>query len=95
MEKKSYLPRFIVIVLIALIIGQFLTINYMKSEFDNKLGHTYEAVNQASIMMGAMVNILEQKGIMSRDELLNEANQISDDLFNLIKTQEEEVNQDK
>lgn len=90
MEQKSYTPRFIIIILVALIIGQFLTVNYMKSDFDNKINQAYEAVNQASIMMGAMVNILEEKEIISREELLTEANRISDDLLKLIKTQDEQ-----
>ena len=80
MEKGSYSPRLTFIILISLIIGQVLIVNYLKSDFDKQLTACYEAINTSSIIQGALVNMLVQKNIIDRDQLMKEAGTLSTEL---------------
>ncbi len=81
MKNQNYRPRFLIILVIALVIGQVISINYLKQDFDNKLDQCYEAINMNAVLQGALVNILVEKEIMKRDDLLTEAQQLSTDLM--------------
>ncbi len=85
MDNKNYRPRFFLIILIAVIIGQYLSINYMKKDFEDRISQCYDAINTSSIMHGALVNILVEKKILERDQLLKEAENLSIDLKNMIE----------
>ena len=80
MEKEGYKPRLLIIMVMALVIGQILIINYMKSDFEQQISQVHEAVNMNSLMQGALVNMLVEKKIIERNDLLNEAQKLSKDL---------------
>ena len=84
MEKDSYRPRLIIILVLAIVIGQMLAFNYLKRDFESKLDQCYDAINTSSVMQGALVNLLIKKNVMERDELLNEVQTLSADLKEMV-----------
>ena len=90
MENTSYRPRFYIILLFAVLIGQFVSFNYLKSDFEARISQCYEAINANSIMQGALVSILEKNKAINRDELLAEAERVSSDLRSRIEKMQEE-----
>jgi hypothetical protein len=92
-EKKKgvFRPRFIIIMLVAVVFGQMFSVNYLNKEislqkFENekRLSECYETMNTMSIMQGALVNILVEKDVLDRSQLLNEAQKMSVDLKNMM-----------
>jgi len=84
MSKESYRPRLLAILGVAIIIGQVVSINYLKKEFDERIAQCYEAVNTSSVLQGALVNILVKKKVLEKQELLAEAQQLSNDLMQML-----------
>ena len=95
MEKGSYSPRITFIVLIALVVGQVLMFNFLKSGFDKQITACYEAINTSTIMHGALVNMLVKKNIITREELLKEAGSLSTNLQATMEKMKEQQNQKK
>jgi hypothetical protein len=85
MDRETYRPRLLAILGVAIIIGQVLSINYLKKEFDEKINQCYEAVNTSSVLQGALVNILVKKKVLEKQELLAEAQQLSNDLMQMME----------
>jgi len=85
MEKSSYTPRFLLIVLIAVIVGQFFSFNYLKQDFEKRISECYDAINTSTIMQGALVNILVEKDVFKRERLLEEAEKLSTDLKDMME----------
>jgi hypothetical protein len=91
-EKKGvFRPRFMIIMLVAVVVGQMFSVNYLNKEislqkFENekRLSECYETMNTMSIMQGALVNILVEKDVLDRNQLLNEAQKMSVDLKNMM-----------
>ena len=91
-EKKGFFkPRFFIIMLVAVVIGQMFSVNYLNKEIslqklENKkrLSECYETMNTMSIMQGALVNMLVEKDIIDRNQLLEEAQRMSADIKNMI-----------
>jgi hypothetical protein len=95
MEKGSYSPSVTFIVLIAVVIGQVLMFNYLKSVFDKQITACYEAINTSTIMHGALVNMLVKKNIITREELLKEAGSLSTNLQATMEKMKEQQSQKK
>lgn len=91
MDKNSYSPRFTLIMLLALVVGQVLTFNYLKNEFNEEIKRCYEAINASTIMQGALVNLLVKKKIVDREELLKEAGTLTTNLGVLIEKLRQET----
>ena len=90
-KKGVFRPRFIIIMLVAVVLAQMFSVNYLKKEislqkFENekRLSECYETMNTMSIMQGALVNILVEKDVLDRSQLLNEAQKMSVDLKNMM-----------
>jgi len=94
MSRESYRPRLLAILGVAIIVGQVLSINYLKKEFDEKIAQCYEAVNTGSVLHGALVNILVKKNVLERQELLAEAQQLSKDLMEMLQKDKQMQPQD-
>jgi hypothetical protein len=88
MDRGNYSPRFTAILLFALVVGQVLAFNYLKSDIDRQVKGCLEAVNTSTIIQGALVNILVQKKVIDRDQLLKEAGSLSSDLSKMIEEQQ-------
>lgn len=86
MDSQTYRPRLLIILVLAVVIGQIVTVNYIKKDFEQKLAQCYEAVNTNSVLQGALVNILVDRGIMKREDLLQEAQKLSADLLDKYET---------
>jgi len=90
-KKGVFRPRFIIIMLVAVVVAQMFSVNYLNKEislqkFENeqRLSECYETMNTMSIMQGALVNILVEKDVLDRNQLLNEAQKMSVDLKNMM-----------
>jgi predicted RND superfamily exporter protein len=88
METQSYRPRLLVILVFMLVVGQFFAFNYLKNDLDTQVRQCYDAINTNSVLQGALVNILVEKDIFRRSELLDEAKNLSEDLRNLIEQEQ-------
>ena len=85
MDKESYRPRLLIVLVIALVIGQVLFVNYLKKDFEKRIMQCYEAINTNSVLQGALVNILVEKKILERSDLLKEAQALSTDLRDMME----------
>ena len=90
-KKGVFRPRFMIIMLVAVVVAQMFSVNYLNKEislqkFENeqRLSECYETMNTMSIMQGALVNILVEKDVLDRNQLLNEAQKMSVDLKNMM-----------
>lgn len=95
MDKNGYSPRFTTIILLALVVGQVLTFNYLKNEFNKQINQCYEAINASTIIQGALVNLLIKKNVISREELLKEAGSLSTNLGAMMEKMKEETKEGK
>ena len=73
----KYRPRVLLIIVCALIIEQIFVITSLKQEFEEQIVAARQAVNTQTLMQSALVNRLIEKNIISREELLLEAQAIS------------------
>ncbi len=85
MDNDGYKPRLVVILVFIIVIGQILSINYLKQDFEKKIAGCYEALNTSSVLQAALVNILVQKNVLERKDLLTEAQNLSVDLKKMIE----------
>ena len=90
-KKGVFRPRFIVIMLVAVVLAQLFSVNYLKKEIslqkfemEKRLSECYETMNTMSIMQGALVNVLVEKDVLDRSQLLNEAQKMSVELKNMM-----------
>jgi hypothetical protein len=95
MDKNGYSPRFTIIILLALVVGQVLTFNYLKNEFNKQITQCYEAINASTIIQGALVNLLVKKNVINREELLKEAGSLSTNLGAMMEKMKEETKEGK
>jgi hypothetical protein len=65
----------------------------MKKDFDDKIKQCYDAINTSSIMHGALVNVLIEKNIFERNQLLQEVQKLSTDLNDMVEKIEKEKQQ--
>ena len=72
----SYRPRLLLIIVCALIIAQIFVITSLKQEFEEQLLAARDAVNTQTLLQGALVNLLVEKNIITREDLLKEAGAI-------------------
>jgi hypothetical protein len=95
MDKNGYSPRFTTIILLALIVGQVLAFNYLRSEFNTQINQCYEAINASTIIQGALVNLLVKKNIIDREQLLKEAGALTTNLGAMMEKMKEETKEGK
>lgn len=93
-DKKTGLfkPRFLIIMLVAVVFAQMFSVNYLKKEMtlqkletEKRLSECYETMNTMSIMQGALVNILVEKNVLDRNRLLSEAQKMSADIKSMME----------
>jgi hypothetical protein len=95
MDKSGYTPRFTIIILLALVIGQVMAFNYLRSEFNKQINQCYEAINASTIIQGALVNLLVKKNIIDREQLLKEAGTLTTNLGTMMEKMKEETKEGK
>ena len=93
MDSQNYRPRLLIILVLAVVIGQVLAVNFIRKDFEQKIAQCYEAVNTNSVLQGALVNILIERGVMQREELLQEAQKLSADLLDKYEMLKKSQNQ--
>ena len=95
MDQNNYSPRFTIIILLALVIGQVLTFNYLKNEFNKQINQCYEAINTSTIIQGALINLLVKKNILDREQLLKEAGSLTTNIGAMMEKMKEETKEGK
>jgi len=85
MEKEKYRPGIAVVLIVFVVIGQIISTNYLKKDFEGQLQQCYEAINTNSIMNTALINLLVEKKIMEKGDVLIEAQKLSANLKTLVE----------
>jgi hypothetical protein len=73
----SYRPRLLLIIVCALIIAQIFVITSLKQEVSEQMLAAQQAINTQTLLQSALVKILDEKGVITRQDLLREASAIS------------------
>jgi len=73
----SYRPRLLLIIVCALIIAQIFVITSLKQEFEEQIAAARQAVNTQTLLQSALVNLLIEKNMITREDLLREAGELS------------------
>jgi hypothetical protein len=89
-KKRVFRPRFTIVILVAIILAQTFygtyslkkKISLQKFEDEKRLSEVSETMNIMSIMQDVLVNILVEKDVLDRSQLLNEAQKMSVELKN-------------
>lgn len=74
---STYRPRLLLIIVCALIIAQIFVITSLKHEVNEQILAAQHAVNTQTLLQSALVKILAEKGVITREDLLREASAIS------------------
>jgi hypothetical protein len=74
----KYRPRLLLIIVCALIIAQIFVITSLKHEFEEQILAAQQAVNTQTLLQSALINQLVEKNIITHEELLAEAQKISE-----------------
>jgi hypothetical protein len=74
---EPYRPRLLLIIVCALIIVQIFVITALKQQLEEQILAAQQAVNTQTLLQGALVNLLVEKNLLSRDDLLREAGELS------------------
>ena len=74
---EKYRPRLLLIIVCALIIAQIFVITSLKQEFQEQMLASQQAINTQTLLQSALINQLVEKNIITREELLQEARDIS------------------
>jgi hypothetical protein len=72
-----YRPRLLLIIVCALIIAQIFVITSLKQDVEEQILAARQVVSTQTLMQSALINRLIEKNIITREELLLEAQAIS------------------
>lgn len=86
MDNDSYRPRLLVVFIIIVVAAQIFIVNYLQRDFDRRIQQCYEAINTNSVLQGALINVLEKKGVLSRQDVLREAGTLSADIREMLES---------
>lgn len=95
MDKEKYRPGLPLLLIVFLVIGQIISMNYLKNDFENKIQQCYEAINTNSLLNSALINILAEKKILEKNDVLQEAQKLSVDLKDMIDKMKTQQKKDK
>jgi predicted Holliday junction resolvase-like endonuclease len=73
----EFRPRLLLIIVCALIIVLIFVITSLKQDLEEQLQAARQAVNEQTLLQSALVKLLVEKNIIARDDLLREAQAIS------------------
>jgi len=74
---NAYRPRLLLIIVCVLIIAQIFVITSLKQEVEEQILAARQVVSTQTLMQSALINRLIEKNIITREELLLEAQAIS------------------
>lgn len=86
MDNDSYRPRLLVVCIIIVVAAQLFIVNYLQRDFDRRIQQCYEAINTNSVLQGALVNVLVEQGVLSRQDVLHEAGTLSSDIRKMLES---------
>jgi hypothetical protein len=84
MEKEKYRPRLPFLFVIIFVAIQFWFLNYLQRDFETKIQQCQEAINTNSILNSALINMLAEKKIIEKNDLLNEAQKLTLNLKDMV-----------
>lgn len=85
MEKQRYRPGFLVVAVVILVLMQWYAMNSVERSIDEKLQQVHDAINTNSVLTSALINELEKKKLLERQQVLEEARRISSDLKDMLE----------
>lgn len=85
MEKQRYRPGFLFAVVVVLVLMQWYAMNSVERSIDEKLQQVHDAINTNSVLTSALINELEKKNLLERQQVLDEARRISSDLKDMLE----------
>jgi len=68
----AYRPRLLLIIVCALIVAQIFVVTSLKQDFERQLAAARETITTQTLLQGALVNLLVEKNIITRDDILKE-----------------------
>jgi hypothetical protein len=74
---ESYRPRLLLIIVCFLIIVQIFVITSLKQQLEEQILAARQAVNEQTLLQSALVSLLAEKNIIAREDLVREAQAIS------------------
>jgi hypothetical protein len=87
-KTPRYRTGFMTLLFIIVMVGQYLSTTYMQRDFDAKLQQCYEAVNQNTLLLTALINKLQEKNIVVKSDIILGAQALSSDLKTLLQKQD-------
>ncbi len=90
-NKPQFRFGFMIVLCIIVLAGQYISTGYLEKQFQTRLQNCYETINQSTLLMTALINKLEEKNILTKKEILDEAQTLSSDLKQLV----EKINAEK
>lgn len=85
MEKPKYRPGLMIILVIFVVFGQIISVNYLKRELEIRIQQCEDAINTNSVLNNALINVLAEKKILEKNDVLNEAQKLSLDLKAMLE----------
>jgi len=93
MEKNRYRPGMLLIAVLLIMGVQWFSMNAIQRDIDAKLQQVHEAVNTNSVLTTALIKVLEQKGVLEKQHVLEEAQQLSSDIKNMLAAMQQQKKQ--
>jgi len=87
-KNPGYRVGFMTLLFIIVMVGQYFSTTYMQRDFDAKLQQCYEAVNQNTLLLTALINKLQEKNIVEKSEIILGAQALSSDLKTMLQKTE-------
>jgi hypothetical protein len=87
-KTPRYRMGFMTLLFIIVMIGQYFSATYMQRDFDAKLQQCFEAVNQNTLLLTALINKLQEKNIIVKSDIILGAQSLSSDLKTMLQKQD-------
>jgi len=95
MDKGKYRPKLPFLLVIIIVVIQFWSLNYIQRDFENKIQQCHEAINTNSILNSALIKLLDDKNIIVKNDVLNEAQKIRLNIKDIVDKMKQDQKQYK
>lgn len=93
MDKEKYRPKLPFLLVIIIVAIQFWSTNYIQKDFEKKIQQCHEAINTNSILNSALINMLAEKKVIDKTEVLKEAKKLTLDLKDIVEKMKKDQKQ--
>lgn len=92
MEKDRYRPGMLFVAVLLIVAVQWFSMNALQRDFDAKLQQVHEAINTNSVLTTALIKVLEHKGVLEKQQVLDEAQRLSSDIKGMLEAMQRQKN---